>query len=96
MKTVELGFESGVPGFLPLPLQPVFQVISSWIAAGRGGRRSERGEMLGSSHFCGNQNGAEQVLNARIGNLFIVKFRVERKLLIRAILESGPVGSFEF
>jgi len=47
LQAVDLGFQSGLPGYLPPPPQPFIQAISSWMPASIGGSESSRERLLG-------------------------------------------------
>jgi len=91
----DLGFQSGVPGDLPLPPQPVLQAYFI-LNAGRYRRPwVVTRETLGSRCRQSLQNGAGEVLNARVDCIPVVQFRTERNLIFQVSLEVGPVSAPE-
>ena len=50
---------------------------------------------LGSRSCQSLQNGAGEVLNARVDYHLIVQFRIERNLIFQASFEVGPVNAPE-
>ena len=76
LQAFDLGFQSGVPGELPLHSQPVFHAISSsgryrrpWVVT-----RATLGIWCCQSL----QNGVEEVLSACVDCHLVVKLRIER------------------
>jgi hypothetical protein len=95
VQSVDLGFQSGVPGYLPPPPKPVLQAYSilndspnrrPWIVTratlGIGCRQSLK-------------NGAGEVLNAHVDSHVIVQFRIEGNLIFQIGLEVGTVNAPE-
>ena len=95
LKTVNFGFESGVPGFLPLPPQPVLQTYFILDRSRKGWPWVETLATLGSCHLDGTQDSTGQVPDTRVDSLFVTEFRIGQKLLLQAFLESGPISPFE-
>ena len=95
MQAFDLGFQSGVLGDLPRPSQPVLQAYFI-IIAGRYRRPwVVTLATLGSRCRQSLQNGAGEVLNARVEFHPLVQFRIERNLIFQVSLEVGPVSAPE-
>jgi hypothetical protein len=95
LQAVHLGFQSGVPGDLPPPPQPVLQAYlvpntsryrGSWVVTW-----ATLGIKCGKSL----QNGTGNVHNARVDCHPFGQFRIERNLVLEGILEVGPVSAPE-
>ena len=95
LETVDLSFESGVPGFLPLPPQPLLQAYFILDRTRERWPWVESWATLGSCHFNGTQDSASQLPDTRVDILFVAEFRIGRKLLIQTFLESGPISPFK-
>jgi len=94
-QAVDLGSQSGIPGDLPLPPQPVFQAYfilntgryrRPWVVT-----RTTFGSRCRQSL----QNGSIDVLNARVDCHPVVQFRIERNLIFQVNLEFGTVSAPE-
>jgi hypothetical protein len=91
LQAVDLGFQSGVPGDLPPPPQPVLQAYFIFNAG-----RYRRPWVVTWATFWSRcrqslQDGAGKVLNACVDCHPIVQFRIERNLC----LEVGPISAHE-
>jgi hypothetical protein len=95
LQPVDLGFQSGVPGDLPPPLQPVLQAYLILNASWYWGPWVVTRATLGSRCCKSLQNGAGEVLNAHVDCHPIVGFRIERTLVFQVSLEVGPVSAPE-
>jgi hypothetical protein len=95
LQAVDLGFQSGVLGDLPPPPQPVLQAYLVLNTSRYHGPCIVTWATLGSR--CGKslQNGAGEVLNARVDCHPVVQFRVEQNLVFQVNLEVGPVSAPE-
>ena len=95
LQAVDLGFQSGIPGDLPMPPQPVLQAyfvlnasryrrpwVVTWATFGSRCRQSL-------------QDGAGVILNACVDCHPIVQFRIERNMIFQVILEFGPISAPE-
>jgi hypothetical protein len=91
VQAVNLGFQSGVPGDLPPPPQTGFQAYLI-LNTSRNRRQWVVTRATLRNRCCKSlQNGAREILNARVGCHSVVKFRVERNLVFQINLEVGPV-----
>ena len=93
LQAVDLGFQSGVPGDLPIPPQPVLQVYfilnagwyrKPWVVA-----RATLGNICRQNLH----NSAGKVLNSRVDCHPVVQFRIERNFIFQVSLEVGPVSA---
>jgi hypothetical protein len=90
LQAVDLGFQSGVPGDLPPPPQPVLQAYFILNADRYRRPRVVTWATLGSRCRQSLQDGAGEVLNACGDCHPIVQFRIERNLIFQVCLEVGP------
>jgi hypothetical protein len=95
LKTVDLGFQSGVPGFLSLPPQPVLQAYFVLDRSQKGWSWVGTRATLWSCHFNGTPDSTGQVRDTRVDSLIVTELRFGRKLLLQALLEVGPISPFE-
>jgi len=77
LQSVDLGFQSGVPGDRPLPPQPVLQAYFILNANRYRGPWVVTRLTLESGHCQSLQNYAGDVFNARLDSHLIVQFRIE-------------------
>ena len=83
LQAVDLGLQSGLPGDLPLPPQPGFQAYFILNAGWYRRPWVVTRETLGNRCPQSLQNGAGEVLNARVDCHPVVQFRVERNLIFQ-------------
>jgi len=87
LQAVDLSFQSGVPGDLPPPLQPVLQAYLI-LNAGRYRRPWVIARAtLGSRCRQSLQNSAGEVLNAHVDCHPVVQFQIKRNLTFQVSLE---------
>ena len=86
----ELGFQSGFPGDLPLPTQPVLQAYVILNAVRYRKPWVVTRATFGSRSRQSLQNGAEEVLNERFDCYHVVHLRIERKFHLASEFVSWP------
>ena len=95
LQAVDLSSQRGVPGDLPLPLQLVLNAYLILNASRYRRLRVVTQATLGSRCCQSLQNGAGEVINARVDCHLVVQFRIECYLIFQVSLEVGPVSAPE-
>jgi len=95
LQAVDLGFQSGVPGDLQLPPQPVLQAYLI-LSACRYRRPWVVTRATFGSRCCQSfQKGAGEILNLPIDCHPVVQFQIEPNLIFQVSLKFGPVSAPE-
>ena len=94
-QSVDLGFQSGVPGDMPLPSQSILQAYIILNASRYRGPWVVTRSTLESVNCQSLQNVAGDDFNARLDSHLIVQFRIERNLFSQVRLGDGPVSALE-
>jgi len=95
LQAVDLGFQSGVPGDLPTPPQPVLQAYFFLNASRYRRPWVVTWATFGSRYRQSLQDGAGKILNACVDCHPIDQFRLERYMIFQVSLEVGPISAPE-